>query len=83
MNHISILLLLVTALYACNLKNNKVIIQKPDIEMAVINDVLPYLIPKQSSCFPAPHEGESNEDYDKRLKQFGEKFEISTKKSKS
>lgn len=70
-------------LYGCSSNQEKVIIEKSDLEMEVINDVLPQLIPEHPPCMVVPIENESSEDYDERLKAYydevdsvGKKIEI-------
>ncbi len=80
MKYTLIIFLFAIELYGCSPKEKKVFTENPDVEMAVINDVLQYLIPKEPPCVPAPVEGENNEDYEKRLKELLDNFEASTKK---
>lgn len=70
-------------LYGCRSNQEKVIIEKPDLEMEVINDIIPQLVPEHPPCMVVPIENESPEDYDERLEAFydevdsvGKKIEI-------
>jgi len=70
-------------LYGCSYPAKTRAINKPDLELQVINDILPQLIPVHPPCMVALIEGEKKEDYDKRLQAFytevdsvGKKIEI-------
>lgn len=70
-------------LYGCGSNHEKVIIENSDLEMEVINDILPQLIPEHPPCMVVPIESEKPEDYDERLEAFynevdsvGKKIEI-------
>ena len=71
---------IVIVLYACSSKQEKMQIEKPDLEMDVINDILPLLIPEHPPCRPVPIEDEEPEEYDKRLKAFYERVDSVGKK---
>ena len=70
-------------LYGCSSEISHTPTEKPDLEMEVINDILPELIPEHPPCMPVPIEGETHEEYDLRLEEFyrevdskGKKLEI-------
>ena len=70
-------------IYGCGSETTNVPKENPDLEMEVINDILPQLIPEHPPCTLAPIEGEKPEEYDMRLEAFyrevdsiGKKIEI-------
>lgn len=67
-------------LYGCSYNQEKEIIEMPDLEMEVINDVLPQLIPEHPPCMVAPIENETSEDYNERLEAFYEEVDSVGKK---
>lgn len=89
MKIITIIVLIAVVIYGCDSNELKVDSKSPDLEMEVINDILPSLIPKDPPCMVVPIEGETHEDYDKRLQTFydevdsvGRKIEVSSLLSK-
>lgn len=83
MKYIVKIFLIAIFLYGCSSNQEKVITEKPDLEMEVINDILPQLIPEHPPCMVVPIENEKPEDYDERLEAFyrevdsvGKKIEI-------
>lgn len=80
MKYTFIIFLFALELYGCNHKEKILITAKPDIEMQVINDVLPYLIPEHPPCMVIPIEGESPKEYDKRLQEYYDKVDSVGKK---
>jgi hypothetical protein len=74
---------MILSLVGCSPAENKGNVEELDLEMAVINDILPLLIPDNSPCMIIPIEGESNDQFDERLQAFydevdsvGKKLEI-------
>ena len=57
------------SLYGCGSKTPPIPMEKPDLEMEVINDILPELIPEHPPCMPALIEGETHEEYTLRLEE--------------
>lgn len=79
MKYIIKFFLFTLALYSCNSIQQKSV-EKPDLEMDVINDLLPQLIPKRPPCMVVPLEGEDADEYDKRLQAFYEEVDSVGKK---
>jgi hypothetical protein len=67
-------------LYGCSPVENEISGETTDLEMDVINDILPHLIPDHPPCVVAPIKGESNEDYDKREQAFYKELDSVGKK---
>ena len=81
MNKLLIRIFLFSALLCgCNLKTEDLSVEKPDLEMEVINDVLAHLIPEHPPCMPAMIKGETNEEYDNRLQAFYDEVDSVGKK---
>ena len=74
------IILLTIIIYGCSPKSVNLTEEKPDLEMDVINDLLPELIPEHPPCMPAPNEGESTKEYDLRLKAFYQEVDSVGKK---
>lgn len=73
MNNVIIgIVLFATALSGCSLEKDEVSLEKPDLEMEVINDVLPELIPDDFPCtvMPAKGDNESRLEFENRLKEY-------------
>ena len=67
-------------LYGCSSEISHTPTEKPDLEMEVINDILPELIPEHPPCMPVPIEGETHEEYDLRLEEFYREVDSKGKK---
>lgn len=67
-------------LYGCSSEKPPIPTENPDLEMEVINDVLPQLIPEHPPCIPAPIEGETHEEYSLRLEAFYQEVDSIGKK---
>jgi hypothetical protein len=67
-------------LYGCSSNEKKVFKEMPDLEMEVINCILPQLIPEKSPCLVVPIDLEKKEDYDIRLKALSDKIDSIGKK---
>jgi hypothetical protein len=71
------------AIQSCSFDQLKYTKENPNLELEVINEILPQLIPKNSPCMVVPIEDEDDKDYAKRLGAFyaevdsvGKKIEI-------
>ena len=67
-------------LYGCAPEDKRVSTENPDLEMQVINDILPELIPEHPPCMVVPIEGEADEEYDKRLQALYDEIDSVGKK---
>jgi len=77
------IILFAIVLYGCNSNQERASIEKPDLELEVINDILPQLIPEHPPCMLEMLENEKMGEYDERLEAFydevdsiGKKIEI-------
>ena len=70
MKYALIILLFTIFLYGCSSSQDKTFTDKFDLELDVINDILPLLIPEHSPCMLVPTEDEEMEEYNKRLEAF-------------
>jgi hypothetical protein len=65
---------------SCSSERKSVPLEKPDLEMVVINAILPRLMPEHPPCGVVPVEGEKKEEYNKRLQAFYDEIDSVGKK---